>query len=60
MRHTARISSATAPIEPPMAAPCDFELDEDANELGGPSVAFLGKLVVVDVKRDVTLLARPN
>ena len=42
-----------------MAAPCDFELDEDADELGGTSVAFPGELVA-DVRRDVTLVARPN
>ena len=43
-----------------MAAPCDFELDEDANELEGTSVAFPGELVVVDVRRDVTLVVGPN
>ena len=60
MKHAARISPTTAPIEPPMAAPCDFELDEDADELGESSIAFPGKLVVVDAKSDVTLVARPN
>ena len=39
-----------------MAAPWDFELDEDANELGETSVAFLDKLVVVEVRRDVILV----
>ena len=60
MRHTARITPATAPIEPPMAAPCDFEFDEVASELGGTSVAFPGELVVVDVRRDVILVVGPN
>ena len=41
-----------------MAAPCGFELDEDEDELGEPSAAFPGELVVVDVTRDVTLVAR--
>ena len=60
MRHAARTSPTTAPIEPPMAAPCEFELDEDANELGGTSVAFAGEVVVVDVRRDVTLVVGPD
>lgn len=53
MRHAARTSPTTAPIEPPMAAPRDFELGE-------PSVVFPGELVVVDVRRDVAWVARPN
>ncbi len=43
-----------------MAALCDFELDEDADELGEPSVVFPGELVVADVRRDVTTVARPD
>ena len=31
-----------------MAAPCDFELDDDANELGGTSVAFPGEEEVLE------------
>ena len=47
MRHRARTNPTTAPTEPPMAAPCDFELDEVADELA-----------VADVRRDVALVAR--
>ena len=43
-----------------MAAPCEFELDEDADELGEPKFAFPGELVDVDVRRDVILVARPG
>ena len=39
-----------------MAALCDFELDEDADELGAASIAFPGELVA-EVRRDV---ARPD
>ena len=60
MRHTARTNATTAPIEPPMAALCDFELDEVADELGESSVAFPDELVVVGVRRDVALVARPD
>lgn len=41
-----------------MAAPCDFELDEVADELGVSSVAFPDELAVADVRRDVALVAR--
>lgn len=58
MRHTARTNATTAPIELPMAAPCDFELDEVAAELGESSVAFPDELAVAGVRRDVTLVAR--
>ena len=57
-RHRARTNPTTAPIEPPMAAPCDFELDEAADELEVSSVAFPDELAVADVRRDVALVAR--
>lgn len=58
MRQTARTNATTAPIEPPMAAPRDFESNECPDELGVPSVAFPDGLAVADVRRDVTLVAR--
>ena len=60
MRHTARTNATTAPIEPPMAAPCDFELDEVAVELGESSVAFPDELAVAGVRREVAVVARPD
>lgn len=54
----ARTSATTAPIEPPMAAPCDFELNEGPEELCELSVAYSAELVVADVRRDVTSVAR--
>ena len=60
IRHTASTNATPAPIEPPMAAPCGFELDEVADELGESSVAFPDELAVAGVRREVALVARPD
>ena len=54
----ARTSATTAPIEPPMAAPRDFESKEGLDALRVPSVAFPDELTIAVVGRDVALVAR--